>query len=61
MKLARDVPALVDTLRRFAELCGDVGDLVDEIDLNPILVRSAGQGLCAVDWLIVRRSDTRGG
>ncbi len=58
---ARDVRALVDTMRRFAELCGDVGDLVDEIDLNPILVRSAGHGLCAVDWLIVRRSETRGG
>ena len=58
---ARDVPALVDTMRRFAELCGDIGDLVDEIDLNPILVRAAGRGLSAVDWLIVRRSETRGG
>jgi acetyltransferase len=58
---ARDVSALVDTMRRFGELCGDVGDLVDEIDLNPILVRAAGRGLCAVDWLIVRRSDPRGG
>jgi acetyltransferase len=48
-----DVGALVDTLLRFSELCLDLGDLVQEIDVNPLIVGEAGQGACAVDGLIV--------
>jgi acetyltransferase len=51
-RLARaDVPALIDVLRRFAELCVDLGDLLGAIDLNPLIVRPADRGIVAVDYL----------
>jgi acyl-CoA synthetase (NDP forming) len=48
-----DVDALVDVLLRFSELCLDLGGLVQEIDVNPLIVAEAGRGACAVDFLIV--------
>jgi len=48
-----DVDAIVDMLLRFSELCLDLGELVQEIDVNPLIVAEAGQGACAVDCLIV--------
>jgi len=48
-----DLDALVDTLLRFSDLCLDLGDLVSEIDVNPLVVGEAGRGACAVDALIV--------
>jgi acetyltransferase len=48
-----DLDALVDVLLRFSELCRDLGDLVQEIDVNPLIVAGAGGGACAVDCLIV--------
>jgi acetyltransferase len=48
-----DVDALVDVLLRFSELCLDLGDLVQEIDVNPLIVGGAGRGACAADCLIV--------
>jgi acyl-CoA synthetase (NDP forming) len=48
-----DVDALVDVLLRFSELCHDLGDIVQEIDVNPLIVAGAGGGACAVDCLIV--------
>lgn len=52
-RAAADVDALVDTLRRFGQLCLDLGDLVREIDVNPLILGAPGQGVCAVDCLIV--------
>ena len=48
-----DLDALIDVLLRFSELCQDLGDLVSEIDVNPLIVFEAGRGACAVDCLIV--------
>lgn len=48
-----DIDALVDVLLRFSELCQDLGDVVREIDVNPLIVGEAGSGVCAVDCLIV--------
>ena len=45
--------AIVDVLVRFSELCLDLQDLVSEIDLNPLIARSVGQGAIAVDSLFV--------
>jgi acetyltransferase len=50
-----DEAALVDVLLRFSRLCLDVQDLVQEIDVNPLVVLGAGQGAKAVDCLIVPR------
>jgi len=46
-----DLDALVDVLLRFSELCQDLGDVVQEIDVNPLIV--TGDSICAVDCLIV--------
>jgi acetate---CoA ligase (ADP-forming) len=43
---------LMATLSRFA---ADHADLIDEIDLNPVIVHPQGQGLTVVDALIVKR------
>jgi hypothetical protein len=43
---------LMATLSRFA---ADHAALIEEIDLNPVLVHPAGQGLTVVDALIVKR------
>lgn len=46
-----DLEAVVDVLLRFSELCLDLGPLLRGVDLNPLLVRGAGRGVCAVDCL----------
>jgi acetyltransferase len=46
-----DLPALVDVLIRFSELCQDLRDQVHEIDINPLIV--SAQGALAVDALLV--------
>jgi acetyltransferase len=46
-----DVDAVVDVLLRFAEMCVELEDLVSEIDLNPLIARSAGHGAVVVDSL----------
>jgi acetate---CoA ligase (ADP-forming) len=48
-----DQAALLEVVRRFAELCADLGPLVEAIDINPLVVFEAGRGACAVDCLIV--------
>src|SRR5204863_486117 len=46
-----DVAAAVDAIQRLSELAGDVGDLVEEIDVNPLLVLPTGA--VALDCLVV--------
>jgi len=52
-----DVTALAHAVVRFGELCEDLSDLVAEIDVNPLLVLPDGQGVLALDALIVPRGD----
>jgi acyl-CoA synthetase (NDP forming) len=53
---AGDLDAFVDVLVRLSSLAIEVGDALDAIDLNPIIVRVAGHGVAAVDALVVRRT-----
>ncbi|MGI8854550.1 MAG: acetate--CoA ligase family protein, partial [Thermomicrobiales bacterium] len=48
-----DTDAVVDILGKFSRLCLDLGDLVREIDINPLLVFDRGDGARVVDCLIV--------
>jgi acetyltransferase len=48
-----DVDALINLLLEFSHLCLDLGDHLQEVDLNPLLVRPAGGGVVAVDSLFV--------
>ena len=49
-----DREAFADVLLRLAGLALDAGDLLDQLDLNPIVVRADGSGVVAVDALVVR-------
>jgi acetate---CoA ligase (ADP-forming) len=56
---AYDRHALVDLLVRLSRLAVDAGAGLAEIDLNPVIVHEAGEGLAVVDALIVREGSLR--
>lgn len=51
----RDVPAVEDALLKLSRLASDLGDLIEEIDLNPLMVLAEGRGVKVVDALFVPR------
>jgi acyl-CoA synthetase (NDP forming) len=50
-----DLQALVDVLMSVQQLALDLSQDVAELDINPLLVRSAGLGAVALDALVVPR------
>jgi acyl-CoA synthetase (NDP forming) len=50
---AADKAALHEAIVRFSMLAADLGDLIDEMDVNPLLV--SAQGCVAVDALVIGR------
>jgi acyl-CoA synthetase (NDP forming) len=50
-----DVDALADVLVRVGDLAVAGADEIEELDLNPVLVRAQGDGVVALDVLLVRR------
>jgi acyl-CoA synthetase (NDP forming) len=50
-----DVNALVDVIMRMQRLAFEVGDEIDELDINPLMVLPRGRGVVAVDALVVGR------
>lgn len=56
-ELPADVAAITDVIERFGQLCIDLGELVESIDINPLIVYPTGQGLRVVDCLIVPATD----
>ena len=53
---ALDVDALAEALSRVSLLIADHADRIAEIDVNPLFVRPAGEGVLAADALVVLRS-----
>ena len=49
-----DRAALAELIAALSRFAADHAELIDEIDLNPVIVHSQGQGLTVVDALIVR-------
>ena len=47
-----DVAALADALVRLSWLAADLGDLLTTLEINPLMVLPAGQGVMAVDALL---------
>src|SRR5262245_21212749 len=52
-----DVEALVDLLVGVSRFAADHPDAIEEVDLNPVIVHSQGQGLSVVDALIITRPE----
>jgi acetyltransferase len=50
-----DRAALAELIAALSRFSADHGDLIEEIDLNPVIVHAQGQGLTVVDALIVKR------
>jgi hypothetical protein len=53
-----DVVAAAKSLARLSEFAVRHADQVAEIDLNPVLVREEGQGVVALDALLIPVSPT---
>jgi acetate---CoA ligase (ADP-forming) len=51
-----DVDALADALSRVSHLIADHADRIAEIDVNPLFVRPAGEGVLAADALVVLKA-----
>ena len=51
-----DIEGIIDTLLRVSQLSMDLGDIISEIDINPLMVFDKGEGVKAVDALVVLRS-----
>jgi acetyltransferase len=52
---AADVPALAEAIARFSWLVADLGELLEEVDVNPLAVMPAGGGVRVLDALVVKR------
>jgi hypothetical protein len=50
-----DRPALVQALVALSTLALELGDHLETLDVNPLLVRPTGQGALALDALVVLR------
>jgi hypothetical protein len=50
---AADVDALLDLIVKLSQFAADHGDVIGELDLNPVLVHE--KGLSVVDALLVKR------
>ena len=46
---AADLGAAADALMRLSWLAADLGPRLAELDINPLILRAAGQGVIAVD------------
>ncbi len=51
-----DVKGIVDVLMKVSRLATDLGDVLSEIDINPLMVLDKGKGVKAADALVVLRN-----
>lgn len=56
----RDKEAMADLLVRLSRFADDNRDRIDEIDLNPVFLHEAGQGLSVADALILLKEGAHG-
>jgi acyl-CoA synthetase (NDP forming) len=53
-----DLEALTDTLVRIGRLAVDWADRIEALDINPLMIMPEGQGVAAVDALLVLKDDS---
>ncbi|MDP6689274.1 MAG: acetate--CoA ligase family protein, partial [Alphaproteobacteria bacterium] len=51
-----DIDALLGLVVNLSRLAADHGEVIGELDLNPVLVHGQGQGVSVVDALLVKRT-----
>ena len=51
----RDVPALARAMVAIGRLACELGDVIEAVDVNPLLVLSRNEGAVALDGLVVLR------
>lgn len=51
-----DIKEIIDTLLKLSLLSIDLGDVISEIDINPLMVFNKGKGVKAVDALVVLKN-----
>ncbi len=51
-----DKPALVDLVLALCRVAAENADLIEEIDLNPVIVHETGKGVSVLDALLVQRA-----
>ena len=56
-----DLETPTDPMVKLWRFAADAAGRIEEIDLNPVLVHAAGEGVSVVDALIVGRSDAGDG
>ncbi len=49
-----DVPALIDLMTSLSNFAESISDYIGEVDLNPVLVHSKGQGVTVIDALMFK-------
>jgi len=54
---AADVKGIIDTLLKVSAFCTDLGSLVAEVDLNPVVVFETGMGVKVIDALIIKENE----
>jgi acetate---CoA ligase (ADP-forming) len=52
-----DVDGLVDAVMRLQRILLTHEDAVGELELNPLVVRPKGHGVCVIDVLVTERSE----
>lgn len=57
---ALDIEALAKVLSRISLLAADHADRISEIDINPLFVRPVGEGVVAVDALVILQNGHNG-
>lgn len=55
-KPASDIDSLVDVMVGLSQFAADHSGIIAEIDLNPVIVHSEGNGVSVVDALIIKQS-----
>jgi acyl-CoA synthetase (NDP forming) len=56
---AADIDAVGDLVVRLAELCVDLGDALEAVDINPLVVYEASRGIKVLDAALVLRAETK--
>jgi acetate---CoA ligase (ADP-forming) len=54
-KPAADTEGIIDVLLKLSRLAADLGDVIAEIDINPLMVMGSGEGVIAADALVILR------